>query len=354
VIFYRGGVTAAPAPSTAQSWTCGWGTFSATNLPGACWRPFSDQSFMNTPLPANPRLVSNSDAMIARIMTFGPLRPLTVDAAPGMDYFHPYFFSRSTDPVYTVNSSRGDDPVTIHIPRAAQPAGAEDSHLAVYDQDAGYEYAFFQFPKSRPANGGTITAGLVQKAKISGNGGGDDEIQGYSTGASTGLMGGIIRFPEVATGRIEHAIFLVSGKSNGKQVYPARNYGNPCGVPDCPPEGQWIMLDMSAAEIDALPVAAWQKTIFHALAKYGGWVGDQGGNEALSLQVEGPSTWTSYGLENPWEPWAAQQRTMPGSRIDTYEDGSGRTHYLLDTFDAPIDWKARLKAVDPCVIKHTC
>jgi hypothetical protein len=312
---------------------------------------------MNRPLPPNPRLVGNSDAMIARILSFGKLEPIRINAAPHGDYMHPYFFSKPTDPLYTVDGSRPDSPdgLKVRIPAAAKPAGGEDHHLAVYDQQGGYEYSFFEFPDSRPAGGGTITVGLAQVAKISGNGGGDDEIRGYSNAAGTGLMGGVVRYPEIVAGRIDHAIFLISGRSDGKLVYPARSFAQPCRLRDCPPEGQWLKLDMSAVEIDALPVADWQKTIYRALAKYGGWVGDQGGNEALAMQVEGPTTWSSFGLANPWVAWAAARQRAPRSHINTYDDGTpGVTRYALDVFKAPIDWRHRLQAVDPCVIERTC
>ncbi|MDQ3723381.1 MAG: hypothetical protein M3376_10020 [Actinomycetota bacterium] len=341
-----------------QRWTCGWGRFSASSLPSRCWRPFGDGSFINTPLPANPRLVPNSSAMVSRILSFGDLAQIFVNARPQQDYYHPYFFSKPSDPVYTVNSSRpgGPDGIQVRIPAAAKPAAAEDSHLAVYDQQTGYEYSFYGFPKFRPASGGTISAQLVQRARVDGNGGGDGEILGFSNASGTGLMGGIIRLPEIEAGRIDHALFLVAAGTNGGSVYPARSYGTPCGRPDCPPTGQWLRLDMTSGEIDDLPVAGWQKTIFKALATYGGFVGDQGAgnNAALALHVEGPSTWTSYGLANPWEAWAERQQSFANSAVGSYRDASGKLRYELDVFDAPIDWRSKLKAVDPCVISRTC
>ena len=340
-------------PSGArQSWRCGWGMFGAAAMPGACWRPFGDGSLINTPLPPNPRLVSNSEAMVARMLSFGAMKPIWPNPQPSLDYQHPYFFSKSSDPLYTVNSSRPGSPdgVRVRIPSYARPAGAEDSHLAVFDQKSGYEYSFFAFPKSRPAGGGTISAALVQRAKISGNGGGDAEIRGYSTAAGLGNMAGVVRQPELAAGRIDHAIFLVTGQTNGKQVYPSRSYGQTCALSDCPPTGQWLMLDMSDAQIAALPVADWQKTIFRALATYGGWIGDQGGATALWMHAEGPTTWRG---ENPWLAWAEQQSAKPNSNIDTYQ-ADGQRRYRLDVWDAPIDWKTKLKAVAPCVIQRTC
>lgn len=342
-----------PRGGATQSWQCGWGTFSPISMPGACWRPFSDSSFINTPLPPDPRLVSNSKAMVARIMSFGKKLPIWPNPERDLDYQHPYFFSEPSDPLYTVNSSRPGSPdgVEVRIPPYARPASAEDSHLAVYDQETGYEYSFFDFPKSRPEAGGTISAQLVQRAEVDGNGGGDEaDIEGYSTAAAAGLMGGVVRFPELEAGRIDHAIFLVAGDTNGKQVYPARSYGPKCDKRDCPPTGQWLMLDMSEAKIDALPVAEWQKTIFRALAIYGGWIGDEGGSHSLLMQAEGPTTWQGA---NPWLAWAKEQRTMPNSAIDTYR-AEGKRRYRLEVWDAPINWKKRLKAVHPCVIERTC
>ena len=334
-----------------QSWQCGWRTFRAASMPDACWRPFSDTSFVNTPLPPNPRLVPNSSAMVARMLSFGEMKPIWPNPEPSLDYQHPYFFSQSSDPLFTVDSSRPGSPdgLQVRIPSNARPAAAEDSHLAVFDQDGGYEYSFFGFPKSRPAGGGTISAQLVQRAKID-EGGAAEQITGFSTAAALGNMAGIVRQPELAAGRIDHALFLVTGDTNGQQVFPARSYGRACDESDCPPTGQWLMLDMSESEIAALPVADWQKTIYRALAKYGGWIGDQGGSTALLVQAEGPTTWRD---ENPWLAWAEAQRAKPNSHINTYT-ADGEKRYRLEVWDAPIDWKAKLKAVDPCVIQRTC
>jgi len=51
---------------TTSTYTCGWGTFNTLplNLPTDCWRPFADNSWLNTPLPANPQLTSDSATMV--------------------------------------------------------------------------------------------------------------------------------------------------------------------------------------------------------------------------------------------------------------------------------------------------
>jgi glucose/arabinose dehydrogenase len=55
------------------------------------------------------------------------------------------------------------------------------------------------------------------------------------------------------------------------------------------------MLEMSDAQIQALSVPAWKKTILAALAHYGGYVGDTGG-PGFAIQFESPLTYTALGL----------------------------------------------------------
>ncbi|MBI5105365.1 MAG: hypothetical protein HZB46_10375, partial [Solirubrobacterales bacterium] len=60
------GLAAAPAGAqeglTAPT-TCTFGTFGAGAWPGACWRPYAEDSPFNRPLPAEPRLARGSAAI---------------------------------------------------------------------------------------------------------------------------------------------------------------------------------------------------------------------------------------------------------------------------------------------------
>ena len=354
---------AASASQSSQSWTCGWGTFNIANLPSACWRPYADSSFFNTPLPASPRLLNgsaaDSRAMVSKILSMGKIQPLQPNPGSGDDYSHPYFFSSPDDPVYTVHCNKHDwkcpiEGAQLHIPVQARPAEGSDAHMAVIDQASGLEYDFWNVQSvPLPAGGGTITVGWGGRTAINGPGGGDAANESPADMSDTGLVGGIIRFQELAAGDIEHALFMVVGCSNGKMVYPGRDYGGTCSDPsNAPASGQWLRLDMSDDEIAALPVADWQKTILRALAKYGALVGDTGGNEAFDFQTESPQTYTSVGLPNPYPTWAQGEMAKPNSHISTYND-SGQTRYVLDV-GAGVDWASHLEVVDPCVIQGAC
>jgi hypothetical protein len=65
----RGGrlqiVTAPTTPPTSDPGSaCQFGSFSSSNLPGSCWRPYADDSPFNTPVPANPRISPDSAAAV--------------------------------------------------------------------------------------------------------------------------------------------------------------------------------------------------------------------------------------------------------------------------------------------------
>ena len=63
--------------------------------------------------------------------------------------------------------------------------------------------------------------------------------------------------------------------------------------------GQHFFLEMTDAEIEALSVPAWQKTILRAMARYGLYVGDTGGG-GWGVQFESGSSFTSFGQADPW------------------------------------------------------
>jgi hypothetical protein len=348
----------------APSWRCGWGTFDVGRLPGACWRPFADDSFLNTPLPPAPKLVPTSAAMVSMILDMGEVPRMPINPAKGDDWFHPYFFSRPTDPVYRVvcNKAEHDCPIEnmeLRIPAQARPAESSDGHMSVIDQSTGIEWDFYDVQTvPLPANGGDIVVGWGGKTRMDGPGGGTRETESAATMAALGSTAGIIRYSELEAGQIHHALFLVVGCSNGGKVFPGRDVG---GVGTCdenaegaPASGQWLRLNMSDAEIAALPVSPWQKTILRTFARYGGFVGDNGSRTSVGFQIESPQTYTALGMANPWVDWAKEQIAAGDKNVDVWRDEDGVTRYGLDVGELAELWETRLEVVDPCVIQRTC
>ncbi len=308
-------------------------------------RPYGANSPFNKPVPSNPRLLPNSSGIVDRLEGWGPVQQLVAGQADTRDdYFHPVYAARSTDPVYTVHclrwtSSCEVEGLRLRIPREARPAGGADGHMAVVQPDR-WEYDFWQV-RERPAGGGTLTVSHGGRTKIDGDGLGSD-----ATAAEFGLAAGLIRGDQLQAGKIDHALFVHVRCTNGRSVYPAApgTTGTVCSdTTNAPPLGARIWLDMSDAQIAALAVPSWKKTVLRALHSYGGYVGDTtGGNVSWGLQTLSGSSYTSFGKPDP------MVNVVQGLRLQRWGG-----EYYLDV-DSGVDWARFLRVVDPCVAQGSC
>jgi hypothetical protein len=223
--------------------------------------------------------------------------------------------------------------------------------MAIIDRSANREYDLYGVQTvPLPKRGGTLLVRWGGSSRLSGWHAGS--YASCADAACTPLADGLITYPELASGHINHALFLVVGCSNGRQVYPAADTGGACSqTADAPATGQWLQLNMSPREIAKLRAPAWEKAIYRALARYGGMIGDEGSNGGFEFMPESPQSYTSFGLANPFVAWAARH-DRPGSHIDSYVAG-GVIRYAL-TFAGPVNWRAHLRVIDPCVISGTC
>jgi hypothetical protein len=284
----------------------------------------------------------------------GTVHPLYPIPTAGNDYYHPYYFSTSSDPLYTISCTRNCniagqnlDGQQVHIPCHAMPADGSDHHLAVIDQSAAVEWDLFDVQTNiTNCQGGRLTVGVAGKSPENGDGRGS-----CADAVCLALTAGIIREQELATGHIDHALFMVDHTCNGTTVYPGLA-SNTCGGNNstAPAVGQWFQLKLTSAQIQTLPnIADWQKTILTALSTYGMFVGDQGTKGAFELETESPATYS--GTTNPWRAWATDQAAQPNNNINA----SGSTLSLDLTNGLPTNfWSTYLKAIDPCVIQRTC
>jgi Concanavalin A-like lectin/glucanases superfamily len=320
------------------------GSFDIGLWPGACWQPFADLSPFNQALASGAKLHPNSAAIVDRMVSLykGPAKMTAGDADTPYDYSHPIYYSRSSDPVFTLHCyevSWGTCPIEGHkirIPNAARAAGGGDGHMAVIDQASGWEYDLYKV-RSKPAGGGTLEFRWGGRTRIDGDGLGSNATAGHF-----GLTAGVIRAQELEAGKIDHALFMVVKCSSGKTVYPAGGAGAGCSdAANAPAGGMRFKLDYTAAEIDALSVPAWKKTILHALRTYGAYVGDTGGG-GFNFQFESGSSYTSFGYKDRLVEWG---KTQPGVGLS---DGK-----VVFDVASGVNW-SRLRVVDPCVAQRTC
>jgi hypothetical protein len=331
------------APPGANRSSCQqrFGSFSTGHWPPACWRPYGSSSPFNTPIPANPRLSSESTAII-RYMTShhwflqtDGSHNFTLDSGGS----RPVYWSQSSDPLIRVVCSGGypcQPGLKLHIPSGAQPENQSDGHMTVVDQAAGREYDFWR--ASTPAHGrmSVSSAGSIPIGANSGTG-----LGGVAEAADLGLLGGLVRAPELAAGRIEHALITTVPCVQSRDVWPspagARGDTVCANGGAAPHFASLLQLDMSDAEIAATHAPSWQQTLMTAMAHYGIYVIDTSGsgNPEMSLLSEDDQSFTSFGY--PGEMSSLVHRISGGSQVA----------------GVPIEL-SKFRVINPCVPRRGC
>lgn len=323
-----------------------WGGLGGLNHAPSCWRPYSDSSPFNRMIAPNAPLAPNSAAMISTMMSYGTPNNLLAGESGGNDGGRPLYFSKPTDPVFTLHCTEawGVCPLegaVIHVPDGAAPSGGSDAHLTVIDQLTGWEYDLWTVA-SIPHSGGVLSFGWGGKTRIDGDGLGSGAVA-----ANYGSAAGILRAEELQAGQINHALFLDVKCDSGHFVYPANKTGQSCAAIGLPtgaalPMGSRLQLTMSDDQINALNVPDWKKTILRAMAHYGLILGDTGGDWGIAK--ESGAAYTSLGQPDPWVAFA-QKVGAPYYGPDN--------DYVFNLRDG-VDYAHNLRVVDPCVSQGTC
>ena len=284
--------------------------YRAGNWPRSTWRPYDTESAWNTPVPATPTLDPNSAAIVTQLRTHGTANSdgiFPTSALPhASDVSHPVFWSQATDPYFTLapsDTTSGLSGMQIRIPDFAQAAGGSDSHMTVIDQKGGWEYNLYAVT-SKPAGGGTIAFTRGERIALYG-----DSRGSGSTAADVGNMAGIIRAQELEDGLIDHALFLiVEVVKPDVYRYPAKAPSGTTSVTANEPTlGMRLWLDRTPAQIEALSIPTWRKTILKALAKYGAYICDTmgtGNSRCFKVAVESDQSYKDSGTTGQAEAFA--------------------------------------------------
>jgi hypothetical protein len=341
--------TTEPGPSSSPGTGSGWDGFGGSSIPGANWRPYASTSPFNQ-RTEGATVDPDSAAIVKTVLSWSlPGNLVGGDAETSEDWGHPAFYAEPGDPVYTLQATEpwGNNSLNgmrIAIPANARPSGSEDAHMTVVTSE-GWEYDFWH-TQTPPVGGGTLTFGWGGRTRIDGSG-----LNSGGTASGFGSLAGMIRAPELAAGHINHALFIVlrctaQGTSFGygaathvgtsSYVYPADDGGDACpaGETNAPPLGTRFMLAMSDAQIQALAVPAWKKTILTALAHYGGYAGDTGG-PGFAFMFESSTSDTALGLPDPLVTFAK------ANDLPTWE---GR--YVFNVASG-VEWEKYLRVLTP-------
>jgi hypothetical protein len=344
---------AGPTTGAFAGYDCpqAFGSFGTGHWPPACWRAYGLNSPFNQPLPAHPRLAANWGTVVRYMrqnqwnFTSDPRGNIALRS----DGSRPVYWSTRSDPTVTIRCT-GDNgfcqrhlfPLRIHIPAGARPETASDGHMTVVDQSRGYEYDFWKAQIVR--RGRMVVASGCRLREGAGSGTG---LHGCAEAAWLGLQAGLIREPELAAGRIDHALIVSMPCTAARRyVWPATSpNGYDCAPGDpAPPLGGLLRLNMSDRAIARTRAPRWEQAIFTAMAHYGMYVVDtEGGGHTMQLISEDDISFTSLGF-----------RGGIGHFIRTARGGYYwqpiQTWILIGK---PIDL-SRLQLIASCVPRHSC
>lgn len=172
-------------------------------------------------------------------------------------------------PVHFVEGAAESDPGPYPIPANPAIEPAADAHLLVLQQGV---CKLFELYLARPQPDGSWVAysGAVFDLRSNAL-----RPAGWTSADAAGLpiLPGLVRYDEVASGEIRHALRLTVPRTRREYVWPARHYASKTSDPDLPPMGQRFRLRKDY-DISGFPPEV--QVILRALKKYGLILADNG------------------------------------------------------------------------------
>jgi hypothetical protein len=170
---------------------------------------------------------------------------------------------------YGDESDPGPYPIPANAPIEGGPDATGDRHVLVLDTDHCMLYElFYAWPESdgswRAANGAVydLTSNSLRP-----------DTWTSADAAGLPILPGLVRYDEVAAGRIEHAIRFTASRTQKAHVWPARHNASSITDPNVPPMGQRFRLK---ADFDMTGFSAETRVILEAMQTYGIILADNG------------------------------------------------------------------------------
>jgi hypothetical protein len=204
---------------------------------------------------------------------------------------------------YPEESDPGPYPVPCNAPIEGGPQSTGDRHVIVIDYDHKKLYELYRAFKV--VNGWIADSGAVWDLTS------NAVRPKYWTSADAAglpICAGLVRYEEVATGEITHALRFTVRHTQKGFIYPARHYASDSTDPDFPPMGLRVRLK---AEFDASGFSPANQVILTALKKYGMMVADNGSDWFISGAPD--SRWNDEDL--------AQLRQVKGKDFEVVDTG---------------------------------
>ncbi len=238
---------------------------------------FPADNVWNTPvsqLPAD----KNSAAYLAII---GGAKPLHPDFGSVSVYGIPFIIVPATQPKvnvafqYADESDQGPYPIPANAPVEGGPNGTGDRHVLVLEKDQCILYELFG---AYPLGDGSWKAGSGAIWDLK-----SDKLRplGWTSADAAGLpiLPGLVRYDEVASGAIKHALRFTVPQTRRAYVWPGEHFASHYTETKFPPMGQRFRL-RAAFDISAYSRA--NQVILKALKEYGMILADNGSSWYIS------------------------------------------------------------------------
>lgn len=203
------------------------------------------------------------------------------------------------------------DPGPYPIPADAPVEHGSDHHVLVVDRGDCKLYEVFDAERR---SDGSWTAGSGARWDLRSNA---LRPAGWTSADAAGLpiLAGLVRYEEVAAGRIDHAIRFTAPRTQRAALWPARHVASSSTDPDLPPMGAWFRL---RADYDTSQMHPQARVIAEALKTHGMILADNGSSWYLSGAPD--ERWDNDGLRDLLEITGADLAAVDASSLMVHPD----------------------------------
>jgi hypothetical protein len=206
---------------------------------------------------------------------------------------------------YGSESDPGPFPIPGDAPIEGGPDSTGDRHVIVVDR---FRCELFELFNAHPGTGTSWQADSGARYALDSS---DLRTDGWTSADAAGLpiFPGLVRYDEVASGHIDHAIRFTAPQTQSAHVWPARHHASDSSNPALPPMGQRFRLDPG---FDISGYSAQVQVILRAFREYGIILADNG------------SSWYISGAPDPrWDNDVLHElKTIPGSAFEAVDVSS--------------------------------
>ena len=258
--------------------------------------------------PANNVWNTRIDSLPVDPHSASYINNISASAALRYDITIPVNVVPGTQPLVPISITDGaaeSDPGPYPIPPNPLIEDGSDQHILVVDKDHCTLYELFY---AIPQGNGGWQAYSASKWSLLSN---DLRPSGWTSGDAAGLpmTPGILRYDEVASGQVNHALRFTAPRTQRLFIWPARHYASSITDPNYPPMGQRFRLK---AGFDISSYSHRMQVILRTMQQYGVILADNG--LAWEMQFELDSRWDRSELD--------VLRTIAGANLEAVDESS--------------------------------